>query len=394
MFAEQAYLFRHAVLRDAAYTLLVPSDRASMHRLVVEIVERVYGDRLADDLAPELATHCRIAREDDADDKLLEKERHYAEIAQNLAFTGYEYAQAISWSNRLAEIATDAARPEVLLRFARSLVLGGRRDEAWEVLERIYAIATNEEHPDVLAWTNMVKVGLLRGDGRMGEAQELADSVIADAERWKPGTRAAVFGSYTLLLQGAGRAAEAETYRKLALEAASQDDVKKTEVRLLLNSIGPLRSSGRVDEAEAGALDAVEAGELGRADRRAEHVIDARGSALALRPRRCALHGGRVRRFGMPVLPRVLRGAQALDRRASRGQLAVAPPAAVDARARGNRPGARGRVRGADRRLVGVLAGGGVGLHEHARRRPRLARRPALPRPHRRGAALPGRRPA
>jgi hypothetical protein len=116
--------------------------------------------------------------------------------------------------------------------------------------------------------------------------------------------------------------------------------------------------------------------------------------ALAVWPCRCALHGGRVRRPGVPVLPGLLPRAQALDRRPSRGELAVAPPAAVHARAGRDRRGAPGRVRGRDGRTRRVLAGRGVALREHPRRRAGPAGGPALSRPHASHAAVSRQRSA
>lgn len=61
--AETAYLFRHAVLRDAARNLHLPSDRARLHGLALEILEALPGIAL-DALAAELADHAAAARED------------------------------------------------------------------------------------------------------------------------------------------------------------------------------------------------------------------------------------------------------------------------------------------------------------------------------------------
>ena len=41
--AEQAYLFRHALLRDAAYELQTPSDRGGLHALALAIIEDLCG---------------------------------------------------------------------------------------------------------------------------------------------------------------------------------------------------------------------------------------------------------------------------------------------------------------------------------------------------------------
>ena len=76
--AEIAYLFRHALLRDAAYQLQMPADRARLHGWVVQIFESFYGGRpdkpqpfsankepfvahALDPIAEELARHATFA---------------------------------------------------------------------------------------------------------------------------------------------------------------------------------------------------------------------------------------------------------------------------------------------------------------------------------------------
>jgi hypothetical protein len=43
--AEDACLFRHALLRDAAYQLHLPGDRARLHALALDLIEALYGGR-------------------------------------------------------------------------------------------------------------------------------------------------------------------------------------------------------------------------------------------------------------------------------------------------------------------------------------------------------------
>ncbi|MBZ0135496.1 MAG: hypothetical protein K8I27_03855 [Planctomycetes bacterium] len=43
--AETAYLFRHALLRDAAYEMQLPSDRAKLHELAFYLIEEAFGGR-------------------------------------------------------------------------------------------------------------------------------------------------------------------------------------------------------------------------------------------------------------------------------------------------------------------------------------------------------------
>ena len=46
MDAERAYLFRHALLRDAAYQLQLPGDRARLHAVAFEAIEELAGGGL------------------------------------------------------------------------------------------------------------------------------------------------------------------------------------------------------------------------------------------------------------------------------------------------------------------------------------------------------------
>jgi tetratricopeptide (TPR) repeat protein len=53
---DLAYLFRHALVQDAAYDSLLKSDRRTIHLLIGRIMEALYSERL-DEVAPELARH-------------------------------------------------------------------------------------------------------------------------------------------------------------------------------------------------------------------------------------------------------------------------------------------------------------------------------------------------
>ena len=53
---ELEYLFRHALVQDAAYGTLLRTDRKRLHHAVGEAVEALYANRL-DELAPMLARH-------------------------------------------------------------------------------------------------------------------------------------------------------------------------------------------------------------------------------------------------------------------------------------------------------------------------------------------------
>ena len=84
MNAEQAYLFRHAILRDAAYQLQMPADRAALHGLALEIMERLFEPAI-ELVAEELADHARLAQSEQPDAALARRERYYTRAAAKVA---------------------------------------------------------------------------------------------------------------------------------------------------------------------------------------------------------------------------------------------------------------------------------------------------------------------
>lgn len=64
MVPELEYLFRHALIQDAAYESILKADRRVLHRVVGETLEQLYPHRL-DDLAPLLGQHFTEAGQTD-----------------------------------------------------------------------------------------------------------------------------------------------------------------------------------------------------------------------------------------------------------------------------------------------------------------------------------------
>ncbi|MBP9891388.1 MAG: tetratricopeptide repeat protein [Planctomycetes bacterium] len=160
MFAEAAYLFRHALLRDAAYQLQLPADRAALHALALEIIEGLYGGRAlqipvadepgtaeawhhpTDAAALELARHAAAAmRLSPCFEHLLALRRHYLSRAAMSASVHLQCAQAAELWLELAEISQGPARAEALRSAADEKGALGRRDEAMALLKDARALA-------------------------------------------------------------------------------------------------------------------------------------------------------------------------------------------------------------------------------------------------------------
>lgn len=127
--AEQAYLFRHALLREAAYELQPPGERARLHALAFEAAERAHGGEApdpgepvpgstaikphpTDPIAFELAVHLRHAD----DDALRKRQRIYLHRAAQHAERTHQNPLAVAAWSELAELLDGVSRAEALRR--------------------------------------------------------------------------------------------------------------------------------------------------------------------------------------------------------------------------------------------------------------------------------------
>jgi tetratricopeptide (TPR) repeat protein len=201
--AEDAFLFRHALMQKAAYHLQIPSVRASLHRLAAEVIEEFFPDR------PEF---CRELAEHYANGGMPEKEMLCLEGAATHAAENYENQEAIQLYKRLiSRLKADRQRtPQVRIaraRYALAAVLDlvGRWTEAIEeyksglsILDRgacdaptISADVVNgEDAPragsseEELTVDGQVRLsGMYRQQGNMKQAIEIGQSAFALAER-------------------------------------------------------------------------------------------------------------------------------------------------------------------------------------------------------------------
>ena len=137
MHAETAYLFRHALLRDAAYQLQLPGDRARMHEIAFEVLEDFAGGRppeppgaaeensavtphAADPFAFELATHARLARTAASADRTAMDAalRLYLRRGAEHSERVFQSEAAVSLWQQLAEVQQGVECAEALRRAA------------------------------------------------------------------------------------------------------------------------------------------------------------------------------------------------------------------------------------------------------------------------------------
>jgi tetratricopeptide (TPR) repeat protein len=110
---ELEYLFRHALVQDAAYASLVKHDRIELHRAVGEALERLYPDR-REELAGVLALHFAAAGEN-------AKAIDYSRLAARRAEAAYAYGEAIQHLLAALDLVEPGRQPETRLALLEEL---------------------------------------------------------------------------------------------------------------------------------------------------------------------------------------------------------------------------------------------------------------------------------
>lgn len=130
---ELEYLFRHALVQDAAYESLLKADRRRLHRQVGEILERLYPERQLE-LASLLAHHFHEAGE-------AEQARHYFTLAGDHATASYANREAEQhYRHALALEPDEPQRAYLLDRLASTLSSQDRYRETLEVMRQAIAL--------------------------------------------------------------------------------------------------------------------------------------------------------------------------------------------------------------------------------------------------------------
>jgi predicted ATPase len=140
------YIFRHALLRDTAYSMQMQARRQELHALAFGALESVYAGELRAHFG-ELAYHSERAG-------LLEKARNYLRLAGDAAREAYQNSQAIDYYGRALKILPETALEEeyelCLKREALFSLLGRKEEQALE-LETLSGVVQKLNEPVRLA---------------------------------------------------------------------------------------------------------------------------------------------------------------------------------------------------------------------------------------------------
>ncbi|KAF0240548.1 MAG: hypothetical protein FD180_4879, partial [Planctomycetota bacterium] len=203
MNAESAYFFRHALMRDAAYQLQMPGDRAKLHALAFAAIERLAGGRApepatldspenspfpehaTDAFAGELSEHARLAlvfsekRSPPRDAADFERAKKlYLRRAAELAVRGFQFRPARDLWQRYAGAVDGAEKGKALQRAASAARSGGEVHVAERLLGEALALhrTFGDRRFEGKSLGNLA--GLCREMGRTAQAEQLHEQAI------------------------------------------------------------------------------------------------------------------------------------------------------------------------------------------------------------------------
>jgi tetratricopeptide (TPR) repeat protein len=248
--AEQAYLFRHSVLRDAAYQLWLPSERARLHEHALEALESfatmavpAYLDSISAELALQATAalaHKVACRSRSRVERLRSSELKYRILAASNAEQHYRHAEAEEhWRTVSTHVsATAKQRKEALEKLAYSRFRVGETNEA---LAHFEALRKEAVQVDDLEYQTVALGGMaqcMRHLGRFDESETLQKRALALAiEQGNLKAEASQSGMLGILYETTGKIAQARPCQERTLEIARQLGEPRSEA-MALGSLG------------------------------------------------------------------------------------------------------------------------------------------------------------
>jgi predicted ATPase/class 3 adenylate cyclase len=207
--SELRYIFRHTLLREAAYGMQIGARRQELHRLIAEAIERIYADNLEDRFF-DLAFHYELA-------KIPEKTIAYLQKAGDYALGKFQNQQALEYFEKLL------AFPEVrqdhvlfvsaLLKKSKILVMTGNWEAAAKTLQEAAANALETRQEELLARSccSYGHLLMLQGD-YTGAMRQLQHALHLFAQLRHPAGMVETTGNLGNLYFRQGKYPEAENY--------------------------------------------------------------------------------------------------------------------------------------------------------------------------------------
>ncbi len=248
---EPEYLFRHAMVQEAAYESLLKEERQRLHRAVALALERLYPER-REELAAVLGYHFSQARE-------AEKAHEYLALAGDVALGRYAVLEAAEHYQAALDLAppdlSDEGWTRLYSRLGRSLELAARYEEALAAYAELETLGRQRES-GAMTLTAIVEQARLYStpnpafDEQRGRA--LAATALGLAGRLQDRlAEARIYWILTILNWLSGNLNEAMACGERSLALARQLDRPEQLAYTLQDLYRAYMNVGRVEEAEA-----------------------------------------------------------------------------------------------------------------------------------------------
>lgn len=195
--AELAYLFRHGLVRDGAYQLQTPSDRAKLHELAFYLIEANNGGRApeapaldaidsaefdfhqTDTVAAELAEHAQLALagSEQQSDEFVDLQKLYLRRAAEYAERQYQVADSARLWLMLAPLLPTLGC-EALRRAGIVLAKNGYFAKAEELFEQALLSARTTGNMRIEASSLGNKASVCQHTGRMKLAEKIHEQAL------------------------------------------------------------------------------------------------------------------------------------------------------------------------------------------------------------------------
>lgn len=254
--AEDVYLFRHAIYREVAYQLQVPSARSVLHVAAIDVIESEYRGQI-ERVARELADHAASAQDGAAQAQIAELQQLETQFlfrAMVHAIRTHQDAVVQAISQRILDLPN--FWPPIHVAAALGLATAFRTQGKLLLADEAYALCVElagaeQSYVDV-AQALVARTNLALQLGNLEAATRWHRDAAAAAERTSDaGMTGWVLASRANFLDIAGDIAGAERTLRQALELLEGSTYRTLALATRGNLANLLSASGRRDEAIA-----------------------------------------------------------------------------------------------------------------------------------------------
>jgi tetratricopeptide (TPR) repeat protein len=243
--SDVRYLFKHGLLREAAYRMQVRARRKSLHKTAFEVLEYIHADDLSAHYG-ELGYHSEQA-------EVPDKARTYLRLAGDAASEAYSNNQAVDYYRRALVLTSDKTEQvQIMLKQGEVLQIVGQWGEAGQLYDQALALSEELNDQQLRAWCQAAMGELLRKQGQFDEAAGYLDVARITFEEVgnQEGVGQLLHYSGTLAVQRGDIESARTRYQESLAIRRELDDQKHAAA--LLNNLGIIaRRQGEYDAAKA-----------------------------------------------------------------------------------------------------------------------------------------------